>query len=189
MKKLAAILLLSLLAFNWYGYRLFSAYLEREAAAAMETRLDANEYKEQELTEFRIPLNLPYQTNWKDFERFEGEVEVAGVHYKYVKRKVQDGHLVVLCLPNEAKMKLQNSRDDFFKLVNDLQQPTKKSDKGNHPGFKSFTSEYWQPMAGWKFNLPPVQCSIQFACASPEALAGFITTIEQPPDAYSISTL
>ena len=183
MKKLAAILLLLILAFNWYGYRLLSAYLEHEAAAEMEVRLDLHHYNDEELIEFRVPLNLPYQTNWKEFERFDGEVEIAGVHYKYVKRKVEDGQLVVLCIPNETKMKLQTARDEFFKLVNDLSQPAKKSDKSNPGVYKSLTTEYWQTIAEWNVNDPGAVVQLHFKSPEFDLLSGILLTSEQPPDA------
>ena len=183
MKKLAAILLLLILAFNWYGYRLLSAYLEHEAAADMEVRLDLHHYNDEELIEFRVPLNLPYQTNWKEFERFDGEVEIAGVHYKYVKRKVEDGQLVVLCIPNETKMKLQTARDEFFKLVNDLSQPAKKSDKSNPGVYKSLTTEYWQTIAEWNVNDAGAVVQLHFKSPEFDLLSGILLTSEQPPDA------
>ena len=181
-KKLAAILLLSLLAFNWYGYRLLSAYLEHRATTAMEARLDQNHYNEQELIEFRVPLNLPYQTNWKEFERFDGEIEIDGVHYQYVKRKVEDGHLVVLCIPNESKQKLQTTRDEFFKLVNDLSQPAKKGNN-NTTVFKSITAEYLQSFSEWKIIAPQPMVQRFFSSPAYDLLSGIILTSEQPPDA------
>ena len=88
MKRTAAILLLLILSFNWVGYRLLSNYLERYADSQMEASLDNNNYNEKDLVEIRIPLQLPYQTNWTDFQRYDGEVEINGIHYKYVKRKI-----------------------------------------------------------------------------------------------------
>ena len=181
-KKLAAILLLLILAFNWYGYRLLSAYLEHQAAAEIEARLDLNHYNDEELIEFRVPLNLPYQTNWKEFERFDGEVEIDGVHYKYVKRKVEDGKLVVLCIPNETKMKLQTARDEFFKLVNDLSQPAKKGEKNSTGVFKSFTSEYWQSISEWTLTGPGTDIQHRYNTPEFNILSGILLCSEQPPD-------
>lgn len=183
MKKLAAILLLSLLAFNWYGYRLLSAYLEHRVTAEMEMRLDQHHYNEEELIEFRVPLNLPYQTNWKEFERFDGELEIDGVHYQYVKRKVEDGHLVVLCIPNESRQKLQTTRDEFFKLVNDLSQPAKKGNNSNPAVFKSMTAEYLQSLPEWKIIVPQQLVQQPFSSPEYDLLSGILLASEQPPDA------
>ncbi|HUR10980.1 MAG TPA: hypothetical protein VM012_06410 [Flavitalea sp.] len=184
MKKLAAILLLSLLAFNWYGYRLVTAYLQQQASISIETQLDRNEYADADLIEFRVPMNLPYQSNWKEFERFDGEVEIDGVHYKYVKRKIENGALVVLCIPNKSKMKLQTSRDEFFKLVNDLKQSTsgKKSSEG-HTAFKSFSTEYFQNISDWQITIPENSSASSLSDFFAGLKSGFVTLCEQPPDA------
>jgi hypothetical protein len=131
-RRLATILLITLLAFNWYGYRLLTEYLQTAASAQLQSRLDNNEYDASKLVELRVPLNMPYITDWDDFETYEGETQINGIHYKYVKRKVENGELVLLCIPNQQKTQLQTAQHDFFKLVNDLQQPTGKKHSTDH---------------------------------------------------------
>ena len=149
MKKTAAISLLALLAFNWVGYRFVSGLLERKADVAFTAKIDKAEYKDADLTQITIPLNAPYLSgNSSGFERYDGEVELDGVHYRYVKRKVINGNLVLLCLPNENKKHFQNSRMDFFKLVNDLNHSTQGKEKST-TSFKSFAAEYKQENNSW----------------------------------------
>ena len=88
----------------------------------MVARIDRSDYDDQDLIEVKVPVNLPYQTNWQDFERYDGEIQIAGVHYNYVKRKLQNDTLILMCIPNTDKMKLFNARETFFSLVNDMQQ-------------------------------------------------------------------
>lgn len=88
----------------------------------MVARLDQSDYLEKDLIEMKVPVNLPYQTNWSEFERYDGEVMIAGVHYNYVKRKLQNDTLILMCIPNTDKTKLFNARETFFSLVNDMQQ-------------------------------------------------------------------
>lgn len=182
MKKLASILLLGILLFNWVGYRLVSHYLEQKANSNLEALIDKNDYDESQLIEIRVPINIPYQTDWKEFERYDGEVEIDGIHYKYVKRKIQDGALVLLCLPNKAKMNLQTAREDFFKLVNDLQQTSSKSKPSNSSSIKNFTTEYWKEDNNWKI----APCSIDHQKYQTTDLSlyrsFFLSTPWQPPD-------
>ena len=51
--------------------------------------------------------------------------------------------LEYLCTPNQQVMKMQTAREDFFKLVNDLQQQTGQSKKANsHSGLsKNFSTD------------------------------------------------
>src|SRR5205085_11312815 len=121
LKRAASILLLLLLAFNWVGYRLLTGFMESKADNLLEAKIENSDYDESTLIEIRVPMNAPYLAeNSSGFERYDGELELDGVHYKYVKRKVVNGELVLLCLPNKGKTELQNSREEFFKLVNDL---------------------------------------------------------------------
>ena len=184
LKKIFAILLLSLLFFNWYGYRLLSAYLQAASDISLEAKVEKQEYDESQLIELRIPINLPYHNDWTGFERFSGEVEIDGVHYKYVKRKVERGELVLMCLPNSEKQQLQTARDNFFKLVNDLQQNDtgKKSENNTANVFKGLFSEYQQEKNNWVVDkLAVLTANYQ----TPEFLLiteHFADSPEQPPD-------
>ncbi|MEO6329112.1 MAG: hypothetical protein ABIO55_09275, partial [Ginsengibacter sp.] len=128
---------------NLFGYRLVSDYLQQKYDARLEARLDKNHYNEAELVELKIPIHLPYQTSWADFERYDGEVEFNGILYKYVKRKVANDTLIVLCIPNQQKMNLQTAKNDFFKTTNDLANNNSKKSGGSKTiFFKKLTSEY-----------------------------------------------
>jgi hypothetical protein len=129
LKQLLVISMLLIHLFNTGGYLLVFDHLEKGVGRNMIARIDQQAYDDQDLLEIRVPVNLPYQTNSMEFERVDGEVDVAGVHYNYVKRKFYNDTLILLCLPNTEKTKLFNARETFFSLVNDLQQdePLKQS--------------------------------------------------------------
>jgi hypothetical protein len=131
LRKIAAILLICLLLFNWYGYRFVTAYLQKKADHQLETRLDLNDYKESQLTEIRVALNMPYQNNWSGFERHYGEIEINGKIYTYVKRKVEDGYLILKCIPNTAKQDIKNADNILFNVNNGLDQ--EHNNKSNSP--------------------------------------------------------
>ena len=177
-------MLLGLLFFNWYGYRIVSDFLQERSDVQMEARLDNNDYNEAELIEIRVPINLPYHNDWTDFERYDGEVEMNGIHYKYVKRKVEKGELVLMCLPNNERQLLQTARDNFFKLVNDLQQPDsgKKSDNGNSNSFKSLLSEYQQEKNNWTVALLATEAT-NFPVKELQLIPSYLSSSpEQPPE-------
>lgn len=188
MKKIASILLLMLLFFNWYGYRLLSDFLQERSDNRLEAKLDQNLYDEQQLIELRIPITLPYHTETKEFERYNGQIELNGVHYQYVKRKIENGELVLLCLPNQEKQQLANARDQFFKLVNDIDQTpgtkegAQKSEKGEGFSFKKLLSEYQQETNQWQLSLIP-NSLLFYNESSKNFLPGcFVLCPEQPPE-------
>lgn len=184
LKKIASILLLCILFFNWYGYRILSDILQNQSDTKLEAKLDRNDYDESQLIELRVPINLPYHNDWKDFERYNGSIEIDGVHYNYVKRKVERGELVLLCLPNDEKQHLQSARDQFFKLVNDLQQPAsgKKSSPANTFSIKGITSEYQQEKNDWTIAAILTEKAIYPEASFAFLKNNFSTSPEQPPE-------
>jgi hypothetical protein len=119
-KQPLAILLILIHLFNTGGYRFVFDAMEDRASMKLIQQIDNEQYSDDQLIEMRVALPLPYQTNRESFERYNGEIEIDGVHYNYVKRKVWNDTLILLCLPNHGKMSLSNAREQFFSLVNDL---------------------------------------------------------------------
>ena len=183
-RKTASILLLCLLAFNWVGYRFFTAWLENRSTSALEQRIEQTQYAETDLIEFRIPLNTPYLTGSSgEFERYDGQVEIDGVHYQYVKRKVENGDLVLLCLPNDSKQRLREANNDFFKLVNDIGRPSKGQDNGKTTVAKSFVTECRQEFNNWSLSSPEIISPELHLSEGSYALSGYPSMPDQPPPA------
>lgn len=144
MKQIAAILLITVFLFNLFGYRLLLNYAQHQSNQKLEANFDNNNYNEAELITVKVPLSLPYQNNQQDFERVDGEIKINGKIYKFVKRKISNGELLLMCLPDHKKMELQSAKDEFFKYANDLVQSksSKKSDHSKAGAFKNLVGEY-----------------------------------------------
>lgn len=153
LKKIAAILLIAILFFNWYGYRIVTSILATGADKQLEMRLDNSQYEESQLIEVRIALNIPYQNDQMEFERHYGEMEVDGKYYTYVKRRIENGYLVLKCISNDAKEKIKAAGNDFFKMTNGLDnnQPDKKQSNSNFA--KNFWSEYDDRETDYSINI------------------------------------
>jgi hypothetical protein len=188
LKKLAAILLIGLLFFNWYGYRLLTACLETRADHQLESRLDNDNYDESQLISIKIPSTyLSYYNSSTRFERVDGQIEIGGIKYKYVKRRLFNDSLELLCIPNNTAMQLQQTKDEFFKLTNDIQQHNGQDKRsGSHPGAaKSFSSiDYYA--TGDPFTMGDL-----YALTLPKPLpytdgttSSYSRTAEQPPDLH-----
>ncbi len=111
---------------------------------ALQASFDVEDYNEADLLTLTIPLSMPYQLERPQFERVDGEVTFEGKIYKYVKRKVVEGKLVLLCLPDNNKMRIQSAKDDFFKFSNDLVQnnTSKKVPQSKTGVFKNLSGDY-----------------------------------------------
>ena len=182
LKKIAAILLLLLLAFNWYGYRIVIAVLQDKADRKLEARLDNSEYDESQLIEIRMTMNMPYQQRFTDFERAYGEVEINGKTYTYVKRKV-DGDVVILkCIANKSRSQLKTIDNDLTRANSGVET--------DHPGKQqqqtSFAKNFWSEYDGEN----SFACSGQNITSPASALTAYsfhipevnINTPHQPPE-------
>ncbi len=145
MKRIAAILLIGVLLFNWIGYQFYSAFMEQRADNTLIASLDQNSYSESDLISIKVPaVHLSSYVNDKEFERVDGKIEIEGVQYNYVKRRFVNDSLELMCIPNKKATQLQSAKEEFFKLVNDLQHPgqSKKADQ-HTTSFKCFNGEYY----------------------------------------------
>ncbi len=150
----------------------------------LEALLDNNSYDEAELTELKIPVHLPYQNSWTAFERYNGEIELNGTMYKYVKRKLANDTLYLMCIPNTKKMHLETAKNDFFKISNDLTQNnnSKKSDNSLSV-FKNIQLVYYDSFFDLNITSPfAIEQNFWLPVKTKDLLSSAHISPEQPPD-------
>lgn len=186
MKKLAAIVLLAIFTFNIAGYQLLYNMMANNSDATLELALDTQHYNDEDLISIKQPTNLPYYTNSQNFQRIDGEVEIDGVKYKYVKCRIYNDSLEMLCIPHVAKMKIEASKNAYAKVANDFQEDNNKKKSGSdNKSFQKTLSEY---EALYFTNIASSFCIINNAFVSFNTLienTHFFNTVEQPPDTAS----
>ena len=128
------------------GYRVWFYYAEQKADLAMESRLDKDQYDVNDLISITVPLDNPYQLEQRTFQRIDGECNFQGKNFKYVKRKVSDGKLILLCIPDDRKMVLKKGKAEYGNAANDLTGNNKDSRSGTQKNFSSndYTLETFQ---------------------------------------------
>jgi hypothetical protein len=125
--RLLTISLLAILVFNMFGYQCVVAYLQQQNAFAIEARIDKDQYDDSELISIKVSLNLPYYNGYAEFERTYGSVNIDGIDYEYVKRRVYKDTLELLCIPNYEKTKLSTVSGEIAKgVAENGSQPAKK---------------------------------------------------------------
>ena len=120
MKKPLAILLLLVLLFNIVGYKYVANYFEQKATSDLQASLDQHQYKESDLISFKIHLNLPYISRSSEFENVEGNIDIQGINYQYVKKRFYNDTLEILCVPNFNKSTIKESKNNFAKQLNEI---------------------------------------------------------------------
>lgn len=76
-----------------------------------ERLIDEGGYAEEQLLEVKIPVRVAYYSSTPGYERYYGEAEYNGNYYTYVKRKVSNDTIYLLCIPNYTKTALQQCRN------------------------------------------------------------------------------
>lgn len=149
----------------------------------MVRQLDNNQYSDNDLVEVKMALNLPYITSWADYERVDGEIELGGTYYNYVKRKVSNDTLYLMCLPNKSKTQLYLSRNDYAKQANDIPS----CEKNGKSSVKKIiiSNEYNRSITGYSLIFPAVSMKIRTYRFASRLVNTFIGDKYQPPKANS----
>ncbi len=114
-------------------------------------QLDQHAYNESELVEVGIPLHLPYIQNSGAFERIDGSVENNGIHYNFVKRRIHNDTLYIMCLPNQQKTELAKGKSSYAGEVNDF--ASGKKEKESTVKKAGPNAEYSNEIAQYNFVL------------------------------------
>ena len=144
MRKLLAILFLGLILFSGFGYRLVFRSLEEKSEQTLVAALDRAQFAKSNLLTVRIPLDLPYQTNWSNPQRYDDELVIDGRIYQTVDRKVEDGYLIVQLIPNERKMGIRDLQQALTQQLLDL-----NADE-NTPASKSPVKSFKVQISDWE---------------------------------------
>ncbi len=179
MKQLTSILFISVLLFNLFGYTMVINYLQKTNEANLASQLDNGQYEDADLISIKTPLNLPYYTNSSNYERVYGSIEIEGVEYEYVKRRVYNDSLELLCLPDKIHQKLQSAKVDFFKMSNDV--PGSSQSKKN-TSFKNVLPEYYETLSTYLL-MPVYKPGKEYFIFTAQILSSTFSLVEeQPPE-------
>jgi hypothetical protein len=183
LKKSIAIILLLIHGFNLVGYPAMFALLQHNAGHRFIAQIDEGQYNDADLVEVKIPYPLPYSTNWKHYERINGEMEVQGIHYNYVKRKLSNDTLYLMCIPNTEKTKLSADSKDYFNVFNGVNDGSTNKKSTSQESFqKSFCAEYNIIPANYLLHQPTVSLSAYFSVAKTAIALRALSVACQPPE-------
>jgi hypothetical protein len=179
--------LLAVLLFNLYGYQLVISYLQQQHDVRLTAQLDKDDYRNEDLLSIKTPLSMPYYNRSLDFERVDGSIRIDGVEYRYVKRRIVNDSLELLCLPNTTKQKLQTAKSDYFKIANDVQQPENGNKKAANI-IKAVQPEYCNALTLFSFYTPRFTKQKHLLTNSIAFSSRYGTTPEQPPETMPART-
>ena len=129
---------------------MFYEYLAYQSDKLFNEQIDQNRYNVHDLTEIRIPANLPNITDWKNYISLRGRVQFGDAAYNYVKIKMTRTAIYLVCIPNYATTHLS-----ALNIINARQIPDIPVPKKDHlpVGKINFTTYNHQNIA-YRFSTP-----------------------------------
>ncbi len=100
MKKLFAATLLFIYLFNIGGQLIMHKYFSYKAEKFFNEQMAKGLYNTNDLTEVKIPVNMPGIMDWTAYENIKGCIQFENNSYNYVKMKITRTAMYLMCIPN-----------------------------------------------------------------------------------------
>ncbi len=176
MRRIVSIFLISCFLFNIAGYKLFFYYQLAQADSRIQARIETIHESDKNLFAVKIPIRLPYHTDWKDFESVEGEMTYNNTTYKYVKRKVLRDTLILLCIEHQEKSLIEKNSSDYSKRINDL-----LPDNSKKQVVKQVKDDFYQKTEGLGYAFYTLNASNCFNPKQVLKTSSYHEKIDRPP--------
>ena len=92
--------MLGIYLFNLGGQLALHQYFSHLSDKFFTEQTSKGLYNVGDLTEVKLPVNMPEITNWKNYENIKGCIQFDNVSYNYVKMKITRSALYLMCIPN-----------------------------------------------------------------------------------------
>jgi len=175
---------MGILFFNWYGYQLITNYWQDRADRRLEASLDRKDYDESQLISIKVAVtSLSYYNSTTDFQRVDGQIDIAGVQYKYVERRILQDSIEYRCIPNQMAIRLKNVKDGYFQLVNDLSRNGQDKKTPHSTQYKSVSQDYCA--TSMTIDLPYIVADLapkKGSMRSAHLPSSYSPAAEMPPD-------
>lgn len=133
---------------------LFSVLLYQAGGFALQYLSDGNtvaiDPETEETVVVKIPINLPYQTDWVSAEEVDGSVRQGDEFYEMKSRKVENDTLVTVMVKD------RNARENFFDLAEQVNEHL-TDEPGSTPVktklINTLLKEYCAQLSGWVFYI------------------------------------
>ena len=154
--------------------------MQDRANLQLQSQLDLRHYDESQLISIKLPAtHLAYYNNSARFERVDGRIDINGVPYQYVKRRIYNDSIELFCIPNQMTLKLRLSGEDYFKLINDIRHS--QQGQGHPVATKFFAVDPYTATDRFRVGDPSFTLIERIGVNSTRLPSPFGTAIERPP--------
>ncbi|HVW98423.1 MAG TPA: hypothetical protein VHA56_20825 [Mucilaginibacter sp.] len=178
MKRLIAILLLSLFLFQTGGHLLLHTYLEYKTESFFNEQSAKGKYNIHDLVEIKLPINMPGITGWSEYENISGQIQFQDECYNYVRMKLTPHFMYLMCVPNYDHTQLIGENIIHAKGVKDIPVPK----KDHVPADRIATTQIFQySFTRFAFNTPVIDVKPLTFVSVPKTAWQSPDIPEQPP--------
>jgi hypothetical protein len=165
LKKIFAAALLAVYLFNIGGQLLLHQYFSYLSDRYFNEQTSKGLYNINDLTEVKIPVNMPGIAEWKNYENIKGQVQFENTCYNYVKMKITRTAIFLMCVPNYDTTQLNDQNIIGAKQVKGAPVPKKDhvpfSKKSTLSAKSDFAFLHFTFNPVFKNILPPVLQPVQ----------------------------
>jgi len=146
-------------------------------------QIGKNLYNVDDLTEVKIPINMPAIRDWQNYSNLSGSVQFQNASYNYVKMRMTKHAIYLMCVPNYATTHYSTQNVISAKQIADIPVPKKE----HVPYGKMNLAAYNCQTINFCF-IVPVLLMPKMVYNNRYIITGaFITGPGQPPDTNTLS--
>lgn len=127
MRRLVAIVTLSVFLLNVLGYYGLLLGMKSDSTRQLSSKLDSEMYDLGAKVTFRVPLTVPYGVDSRNYEPVKGQFEKDGEVYHLVKQRLYKDTLYIECIKDEKSSRLNDTLADFVQSFAGEQEDGKTS--------------------------------------------------------------
>ena len=174
-------MIIGLFLFNMTGFYWLQNVLINNEQEKFSIQLDKQIYDESNLVEIRMPLSMPYYQN-TEYIRTDGRINIKGVEYSYVKRKIENGYLVLKCIPNAGAQLIKEKTADYFAEANGIDKNTSQNSGHSKSTIKISLDDFDEQLSSNQFGTFKLYSLTfsEYLLAQPNMV--WQMTCEQPPE-------
>lgn len=158
--------------------------METEASAELTEQITASRYDENQLISLKVPVTgLAYFNNSKEFEWVDGSIDIQGIRYKYVKRRIYNDTLEVMCIPDAASIRLGEINTAFLRFTNGLSHTGQDKRQGAHtPLLHPLSPDYYAARQAFQLQHPSAGAAKRKTVAAVPVSSLYKPVPENPPE-------
>jgi hypothetical protein len=145
-KRLFAILLLSVHLFYTGGYSLFFQYFITRSENQIVKQIYENKVDATQLVQIKLPVHNPNMQDWPDYEHVQGQIQLKDNYYNYVGVKMTKDTMYLVCIANPVKTRLESASLIVAKNMADVPLSKKGSD-----------AQLKKAPGGFDYNIPAIR--------------------------------